>query len=185
MSIAETQRLINTANTAFQRLQENNAAFIRAIGGWLEIYQNNMPQDDSPTPPQTPPIMENNIDQNFNFNFNHELENLANELNFPEINNVLQDNDGGDIQMEFPEDFDDLPNENENENELYWNDIALEFQDYAELHGLYENDANVNNESIYNMWAEYLNETWEPDSHQRISSLGDHCDWVGVFPVGN
>jgi hypothetical protein len=72
---------------------------------------------------------------------------------------------------------------NENEDELYWNDIALEFQEYAGNQGLYENEANLNNETVHAVWVQYLNEHWDPDWHERIEQLGEHCAWFGVFPM--
>ena len=232
MNAAETQHLLNAANVAFQGLQENNASFVDAVGGLLALSQNSGQEIFTPNP------LHENIDL--------ELENLANEINIPNMEEMAPEHDGGDEPMDTRPDFEELPdilpgleelltplgdglpllsNEflipedgidfsqiqqeleegysdqedpnigslpqeqnvdpNENEDELYWNDIALEFQEYAEDQGLYENEANLNNETVQNIWTQYLNQYWDPDWHERIVTLGEHCAWFGVFPNEN
>ena len=242
MSNAETQMLIDAAATAFQAMQENNASFVEAIGGLLGLSQNQVGDIFTPNP--------------FHENIDLQLENLANEINIPNLEDMLPEDDGGDGPMDTRPDFEDLPDllpplapigdglppladglppladglppladglppladddgldferlqqeledvysdeedlnhasspeaqnihPNENEDELYWNDIALEFQEYAEHQGLYENEANLNNETVHAVWVQYLNEHWDPEWHERIEQLGEHCAWFGVFPM--
>ena len=62
-----------------------------------------------------------------------------------------------------------------------WHDVALDFQEYAEYNGLYDN-SDVSIGAAQEMWMAYLNECWEIEEYTRLNELGNTNEWIGVYP---